>query len=129
MNESLEPEVARPILVVEDERPLRETIQWLLEDDGLTVEPAANGQVALDLAARFRPALVVLDMALPLVNGDGVADGLRGMYGEDVPILLTTADGRASEKAIRVGAYAYLQKPFDIDALLREVHRGLDLAG
>jgi CheY-like chemotaxis protein len=129
MNESLEPEVARPILVVEDERPLRETIQWLLEDEGLTVEPAANGQVALDLAARSRPALVVLDMALPLINEDGVADGLHDMYGEDIPILLTTADGRASEKATRVGAYAYLQKPFDIDTLLREVHRGLDLAG
>jgi CheY-like chemotaxis protein len=119
----------RPILVVEDERPLRETIQWLLEDEGMTVEPAANGQVALELAARERPALVVLDMALPVMNGDGVADGLRRMYGQQVPILLTTADGRAAEKAVRVGAYGYLQKPFDIDMLLQEVKRGLDLAG
>jgi CheY-like chemotaxis protein len=119
---------ARAILVVEDERPLRETIQWLLEDEGMTVEPAANGRVALELAARERPALVVLDMALPVMNGDGVADGLRQMYGQQVPILLTTADGRAAEKAVRVGAYAYLQKPFDIDMLLQEVKRGLDLA-
>src|SRR5947209_20404967 len=95
---------ARPILVVEDERPLRETIQLLLEDEGMTVAPAANGRVALELASRERPALVVLDMALPLMNGDGVADGLHEMYGHDVPILLTTADGRAAEKAMRVRA-------------------------
>ena len=120
---------ARPILVVEDERPLRETIQLLLEDEGMTVAPAANGRAALELASCERPALVVLDMALPLMNGDGVADGLHEMYGQDIPILLTTADGRAAEKALRVGAYAYLQKPFDIDVFLQEIKRGLDLTG
>ena len=120
---------ARPILVVEDERPLRETIQLLLEDEGMTVAPAANGRAALELASCERPALVVLDMALPLMNGDGVADGLHEMYGQDIPILLTTADGRAAEKALRVGAYAYLQKPFDIDVFLQEIRRGLDLTG
>jgi DNA-binding response OmpR family regulator len=115
------------ILVVEDERPLRETIQWILEDEGFSVQPAANGRVALELAERAEPRLVVLDMALPILNGDAVAVGLRRMYGTRVPILLTTADGRAAEKAVRVGAYAYLQKPFDIDALVNAVIQGLEL--
>jgi DNA-binding response OmpR family regulator len=118
---------AGPILVVEDERPLRETIVLVLQDEGMAATGAANGKAALEMASRSRPALVVLDMALPLLNGDGVADGLRRLYGE-VPILLTTADGRAAEKATRVGAYAYLQKPFDLEALLRLVREGLEQA-
>jgi DNA-binding response OmpR family regulator len=126
MSESKKDE--RSILIVEDERPLRETIMWILEDEGLSVRPAANGEVALALAAEEQPSMVVLDMALPIVSGDGVADGLHQLYGERVPILLTTADGRAAEKAERVGAYAYLQKPFDIDALISAVRRGLALA-
>lgn len=115
-----------PILVVEDESELRQTMQWILEDEGLPVQTAANGREALDLATRRRPALVVLDMALPVMNGDGVAAGLRATYGESVPpILVVTADGRAAAKAEQVGAFDFLQKPFDIDDLIEAVQRGL----
>lgn len=113
-----------PILVVDDELPLLRAMEWVLADEGWNVETAATGKEALDRAAERKPALVVLDMALPVVSGEGVASGLRSMYG-DVPIIVVTADGRAEAKARRVGARGYLQKPFNLDDLIDSVRDGL----
>jgi CheY-like chemotaxis protein len=114
-----------PILVVDDDPEIRQMIQWALEDEGWTVETAADGRQALDQATRSRPSLVVLDMGLPLLDGDGVAAGLRVAYGAAIPIVVVTADGRAAEKADRVGARAHLAKPFEIEALCDAVRRAL----
>lgn len=113
------------ILVVEDDQDVRHTIQWALEDEGYAVLTASDGKQALDRVQGRQPALVLLDMGLPVVDGYGVADGLRANYGDRVPILVITADGRAAEKAHRVGAVGYLHKPFDIDHLLGTVRRVL----
>jgi two-component system response regulator MprA len=114
-----------PILVVEDDPRIRETIQWVLEEEGYEVETAADGQQALDRVAARRPRLLVLDMMLPGLDGAGVADGLLAAYGEKPPILLITADGRAQAKAQRVGAFAYLNKPFELDDLVALVRQGV----
>lgn len=113
------------VLIVEDDTDLRQTIQWTLEDEGLIVETAADGQEALNRAAQRKPALVVLDMGLPIIDGNGVAAGLRASYGSSVSILTMTADGRAAEKAKRIGAVGYISKPFDLDALISAVKRAL----
>lgn len=113
------------ILVVEDDPVLRQSIQWALEDEGLQVDTAADGRQALGQLARRRPALVLLDMRLPIVGGEAVADGLHAAYGDEVPIVVITADGRAAEKARRVGAVDFLAKPFEIDDLIGVVHRAL----
>jgi DNA-binding response OmpR family regulator len=117
-------EHAHPILVVDDELPLLAAMEWVLADEGWHVETATTGEEALDRAAEREPALVVLDMALPLINGEGVASRLRTMYG-DVPIIVVTADGRAEAKARRVGARTYLQKPFNLDDLIDSVRSNL----
>jgi two-component system response regulator MprA len=114
-----------PVLVVEDDRRTRETIRWVLEDAGFVVETAADGRRALERATSARPAVIVLDMMLPIQDGAAVADGLRAAYGEPPPILLLTADGRPQQKARRLGAYAYLSKPFEVDDLIAAVRRGL----
>ena len=114
------------ILVVEDDLHVRQTIQWALEDEGLPVETASDGRQALEWATHQRPGLVILDMGLPIIDGFGVAAGLRATYGDAVPILTVTADGRAAEKARRVGAVDFLHKPFEIDALISAVRRALD---
>ena len=89
------------------------------------VRDAADGQEAVEWLTRQRPLLVLLDMGLPIVSGDGVAASLRAHYGTAVPVVVLTADGRASEKARHVGAVAYLHKPFDIDELVRTVYAAL----
>lgn len=115
-----------PVLVVDDDPIVRGMICRALEDEGLSVLPAANGQVALEQAARVLPSLVVLDVTLPVVGGPAVAAGVRGLAGQQfVPILVITADGHPTEKAIALGAYAHLKKPFDVDDLVSLVRQGL----
>ena len=113
------------ILVVDDEPEIVQFIGGGLEDEGFDVMAAVDGQRAVELAAGSRPDLVVLDMRGPHLDGDAVADELRRLYGE-IPILVITADGKAEEKARRVEAFDFLPKPFDLDRLLRIVHRRLD---
>jgi two-component system chemotaxis response regulator CheY len=67
---------------------------------------------------------VVLDHGLPTTDGTHVAAGLRQICGEQLPILMVTADGRAAEKARRAGAYGFLHKPFDDTVLVAAVRRG-----
>lgn len=78
---------------------------------------AANGRQAVDVAAQNRPDMLVLDMMLPRLDGQQVAQEVRRLYG-NIPVLLMTADGRAQEKAQRVGAFAFLSKPFDVGELV-----------
>ena len=118
-------EAAGRILVVDDDPGLREIIQEALESEGLLVDAAADGMQALELAARRRPSLVVLDWGLPVFDGDAVATQLRQAHGDDLRILVITADGRAAEKARRARAIGYLHKPFDINSLVSTVHRSL----
>jgi CheY-like chemotaxis protein len=115
----------RPILVVDDDPSIRLTIRWVLEEAGFEVETAADGDEALEQVQRLRPALVVLDLRLPGVDGQTVAARLRADHGEPLPILLVTAEDRAAAIARRVGAYAFVAKPFDLDDLVETVRRGL----
>jgi DNA-binding response OmpR family regulator len=112
-----------PILIVEDDWDIRSLVQMLLEDEGFAVETVADGRQALEWVAQRQPAMLILDMNLPFVDGFGVAAGLRAVHGEQVPIVTLTADSHGAEKARRVGAAAFLGKPFDIDMLIGEVHR------
>ncbi len=109
------------VLVVDDDATIRQAVQWALEDEGLTVETAADGRQALKRAAARRPALVVLDMGLPLIDGAGVATALRTLHATAPPIVVITADGRASEKARQIGAVEYLSKPFEMARLVQAV--------
>jgi two-component system response regulator MprA len=117
---------AGPILVVDDDSGTRLAIQWMLEEDGFVVDTAIDGTQALERAASRTPALVVLDLRLPGVDGTLVAARLRTEHGAALPILLITADDRAEQTARQVGAYAYLSKPFDLDDLVAAVQRGLN---
>ena len=119
----------RPVLVVDDDPLIRRGIQRVLEHEGFVVETAADGSEAVARAAQRPPALVVLDMILPTVGavgGSGVADALRAAHGDDLPIILITADGQAAEKARQIGAVSYLRKPFEVDALVTAVRAILD---
>src|SRR5205807_9796624 len=103
-------------------------LQRVLEDEGFEVKTAADGQDAVEQARAQRPRLVVLDMDLPLLDGNGVAQEIRAQYGmEEVPIVLITADGHAAEKGRQVGAISFLRKPFEIDELVHAVQQACPL--
>ncbi|HLZ57638.1 MAG TPA: response regulator transcription factor [Ktedonosporobacter sp.] len=113
------------VLVVEDDPDLRQIIQWMLEDEGFVVETAGDGREALARAGRQKPSLVILDIGLPIIDGYGVAAGLHSAYGDAIHILTMTAGGQAEEKARQMGAVGYLNKPFEMDALLNAVRTAL----
>jgi CheY-like chemotaxis protein len=117
------PRISAVVLVVDDDPEIRRIMRWLLEDEGWTVETASDGCDALDRATRARPALIVLDIGLPLLSGEEVAERLRDVYVDPPPIIVVSADGRAGEKAARIGAASCLLKPFDVDTLARLVRR------
>lgn len=117
---------AQAILVVEDDDVVRRIVGETLEAEGWTVLVAADGRQAIQQAAEHPPALVVLDVTLPIVDGYGVAAALRAAQGPGLPILVVSADGQVAAKAQRAGAFAYLRKPFDLDDLVATVRRRLE---
>ena len=109
-----------PVLVVEDDGNIRELICESLRAAGLEITEAADGEEAVKAARDRRPAAIVLDLGLPLLDGTAVADQIRDMYEGPVPIIVVTAGGR-SEDVSRVRPAAHLTKPFDIADLISAV--------
>ncbi len=104
---------ARCVLVVDDERDLREGIAECLELEGYLVEQAKDGVEALELAAASRPAVILLDLMMPVMSGWQVIDALRTSPGlHTIPIIVISA---AHELPAGV---CVVPKPFRFEDLL-----------
>lgn len=114
-------EPAPRVLLVEDDPDLRELMQAGLEQAGLAVTAAADGEQALAWARRHRPAVVVLDLRLPGMAGEEVAGRLRALPGAAPPVLVVTAVADPRERTERAGGLLYLRKPFRLDELVTAV--------
>lgn len=113
------------VLVVEDDRDLAAVMRLALESAGHRVRTARHGQEALDLVAADRPALVLLDMMMPVMDGWRCAAELRSCYGRSLPIIVVTASELALRRGADVDADATLAKPFELEDLLELVDRHL----
>jgi CheY-like chemotaxis protein len=112
------------VLVVDDDSDLREVIQAMLLVSGYEVRCARNGREAVEAFAEKRPAVVLLDMLMPVMDGWQCARELRMRYGSSVPIVVVTAAEHARARADQVGdVNDVLSKPFEMDDLLRVVGR------
>jgi PAS domain S-box-containing protein len=113
---------AARVLVVDDGAENRELVALVLGEQGLWVDEAENGQVALDKAAAGNYDLVLMDMQMPVLDGYGATRELR-RRGFDRPIVALTANAMAGyEKEVQAaGCSAYVTKPVDIDLLLETV--------
>ena len=103
------------VLLVEDDRPVRETLRDALEMEGYEVRSVENGRQALQALAERRPDVIVLDLMMPTMDGWQFRRVQRQMA-RDVPILVISAapDPRLDD----LRADAFLSKPFDLDMLL-----------
>jgi two-component system alkaline phosphatase synthesis response regulator PhoP len=125
--------VSAKILIVDDEPHLRSLIQQTLEDledEGVELLTAGNGEEALEQIRTSRPNLVFLDVMMPKVSGFEVCDQVKNGLGlKDVYIVLLTAKGQEfdRQKGQEVGADVYMTKPFDPDALLEKARQVLGL--
>ena len=119
-------------LVADDEPNIVVSLEYLLERNGYTVRVARDGEEALAHVAQFRPALVILDVMLPLRNGFEVCQKIRETpEWQDIRIIMLTAKGRETEisKGLALGADAYITKPFSTKDLIAEVRRLLGDVG
>jgi signal transduction histidine kinase len=111
------------ILLVEDDRSIRNALQGILEDEGYAVTTAENGRQALDqLRSSAAPKLIVLDLRMPVMDGWEFRAAQKSDPGlARIPVLAVSADGSA--KAAAIDAEAYLRKPLSTDALLNAIGR------
>jgi CheY-like chemotaxis protein len=113
------------VLVVDDEPTIRELVAEALRDAGYRVETAANGAEALDvMRSAPPPRAIVLDLMMPRLDGTSFVELMRlNPRLSSVPIVLVTAAYGGAKAAERIGARAYITKPFELDDLVDAVSR------
>jgi DNA-binding response OmpR family regulator len=113
---------ARPVLIVDDDDATRSAERAVLTEDGFRVTEARDGEEAMRAIQNDPPALVVLDIQMPGVDGPSFARDLR-MTLKRVPLVILTGVEDPKHQADRCNAEAFLSKPFDAPELLRVVRR------
>ncbi|HOF95252.1 MAG TPA: response regulator transcription factor, partial [Clostridia bacterium] len=114
-------EINNSILVIDDDKNILEIISLYLSKEGFTVYTGERGDTALELFKKIKPALVVLDVMLPGMDGFAVLNQLRAE--SEVPIIMLTARGGTPERVqgLELGADDYMPKPFDAKELLARI--------
>jgi two-component system OmpR family response regulator len=117
--------MAETVLVVEDDTTLASALRYNLERSGYGCLLAADGARALELATRERPALVLLDLMLPGIDGMEVCRRIRSE--STVPIIMLTARVEEVDRVVglEVGADDYVTKPFSMRELMARIHAAL----
>jgi two-component system KDP operon response regulator KdpE len=117
------------ILLVDDEKQIHRFLRPTLEASGYVVTQAETGAEALREATAHPPALVLLDLGLPDIDGQTVLRRLRAVT--DTPVIVLSARDRPAEKiaALDAGASDYVEKPFDMGELLARIRAALRRAG
>lgn len=115
---------AYKVLVVDDEEPILELLKYNLEKEGYEVRAASNGQDAVDIARKFKPDLVLLDIMMPHMDGVEACRQLRAMpeLSNTFIVFLTARSEEYSEvAAFDVGADDYITKPIKPRALMSRI--------
>jgi two-component system OmpR family response regulator len=119
------------VLVVDDARDVRNLVAAHLKRGGHQVLLAADADQALEIAVEEKPDLAIVDIMMPGMNGYQLTEKLREMpLTEEMPIIVLTAraGGADRDHAFRVGADAYVQKPFELQRLTDEIASVMMLA-
>lgn len=117
--------MAKKVLVVDDEKLIVKGIRFSLEQDGMQVDCAYDGQEAIDLATNNKYDIILLDVMLPIHDGFEVCQQIREF--SDVPIIMLTAKGDDMDKilGLEYGADDYITKPFDMEEVLARIESNL----
>jgi len=119
--------MSQRILIVDDEKNIRNILTKLLTDEQYTVQAAPSAEHALGLLDSFEPDLILMDQQMPGMNGIEATSLIKEKRPEMTVIILTAhASIELAVEAIKKGAYDYLSKPFDNDELLIIIRRALE---
>lgn len=116
------------ILIIDDEKNIREIFSLLLEEQGYSIQTAENGKEGLRKAKGFFPDVILLDMNLPDISGLEVLSKVKDAI-PSTEVIIITAFGtiKTAVEATKLGAYDYLEKPVDNDELLLLISRALEV--
>lgn len=119
--------LAKKVLIVDDQFGIRVLLQEVLSKEGYKTFQAHNGSLALELAQKELPDLILLDMKIPGMDGLEILRNLRKLE-IDTKVLMMTAYGELDliQEAMELGALAHFTKPFDIDELRQVVKSQLN---
>lgn len=114
------------ILVVDDEDYMREIVHEALTRDEFVVDEAADGTSALEMMRRYPYDVIITDLRLPGVPGEKLLQEALNISSETTVIIMTGYGNiQTAVDAIRMGAYDYLAKPFQLDEMVMRVEKGL----
>jgi len=114
------------ILVVDDEPQIRASVRGILEEEGLAVLEAEDGAQAIDILRTQSPAVVLLDIWMPNVDGLELLGRMQGqLHPPEVVVISGHGNIETAVKATKLGAFDFIEKPFSLDSLLEVVHRAL----
>src|SRR5512140_2745408 len=115
------------ILVVDDEHLIRWSLEQNLKKQGYEVVTAGNGEDALRIVREEQPDLILLDIQLPGMSGLEVLEKVKE-FDEDIIVIMVTAHGglETAVNAMRLGAYDYLNKPFNLDEMAIVIRKSLE---
>jgi two-component system, NtrC family, response regulator AtoC len=103
------------ILIIDDERPIRETLEMFLCEKGYDVATSESGEAGLKLIRKDQPDIVILDLRLPGIDGIEVLRIIKQLSPESMVILITAYhDKEIYDQAESLGAYGYIVKPIDV---------------
>jgi DNA-binding NtrC family response regulator len=115
------------ILIVDDEKNMRLILNRILSKAGYEIYQAENGKQALREVKKFSPDLVLLDLKLPDINGINVLKKIKQLNNSIIVIILTGyGDIKNAVQAMKLGAYDYLNKPFDNEEMILVIKKALD---
>ncbi|NQT57197.1 MAG: response regulator, partial [Desulfobacteraceae bacterium] len=115
------------ILVVDDEKSIRDGCHRVLTGKGYDVSTAENGQQALDILTKEAVDIILLDLKMPVMNGEEVLKKSHDQY-PDIPVIIITGHGTVDTavECMKKGAYDFIPKPFQIDQFLLTIKRAAE---
>ena len=116
------------ILTIDDEKHIRDSFKFFLEDNNYKILEAENGKDGLELYEKENPDLILVDLHMPVVDGFTVLREIT-KKSPDLPIIVVSGNGIIGDvvKAVHIGAWDYILKPVeDFSVLLHSVEKGLE---
>src|SRR4029079_7886806 len=120
-------EVRPTVLIIDDESAIVDTLRILLKNEGFAAHVAFGGKQGIDQIAAIQPDIIISDIRMPSVGGLDVLSAAKA-HDPDVPVILMTAQAslQSAISAVNDGAFHYIQKPFQNDALVAIIKRAAE---
>lgn len=114
-------------MIVDDDNDIRDAITQILEYEGFSVLSAANGQEGIEKLKNGNPALILLDLMMPVMNGWQFKSKIESDPRlAQIPVVILSADGNIQQKSENIGVAGFLKKPIQLETLLDTVKKYCD---